>query len=91
MIAINRQLDPDNDDDDAPSETILNWCRQLVATIADGGVWGIPRSQIVFRLDHKKKQLVLIVGSASAPDFIATKKVFKHIGWDVVAGENVSE
>lgn len=81
MIALNR-LQPANDD--VPPEPILQWCRSLVATIKHGGVWGIPRSQIMFRIDQEQKKLILVVGETSDPDFIATQKVFKHIGWDVV-------
>jgi hypothetical protein len=25
------------------------WCRQMFASLAEGGVWGIPRSGVVFR------------------------------------------
>lgn len=86
MIAFNHNHE-DADDDDRPEEHILQWCRELVTTIADGGNWGIPRSQIVFQIDKKARKLVLVVGSKTNPDFIATKRVFKHIGWDVVAKE----
>lgn len=84
MIAFNRLHE---EEDERPEEHILQWCRNLVATIADGGTWGIPRSQIMFRVDKKARKLVLIVGSKHNPDFIATKQVFKHIGWGVVAQE----
>jgi hypothetical protein len=79
---------PDNDEDDEkPPEHVLSWCRNLVETIADGGPWAIPRSQIIFRVDHAARKLILVVGETDAPDFIATKKVFKHIGWSVVGRE----
>lgn len=72
-----------------PPDHILAWCRRHVAMIADGGVWGIPRSGIAFRVDHKNKRLVLTVGRESDDDFQATKHVFSFIGWTVVAeGEN---
>lgn len=86
MIAFN-QNHADDEEDDRPEEHVLRWCRALVETIADGGNWGIPRSQIVFKLDKKARKLVLVFGDADNPDFIATKRVFKHIGWDVVAEE----
>ena len=77
MVALNSN--------NVPPEHVLEWCRQLVRVIRDGGSWGIPRSNLVFRIDHKKKQLVLTVGSPSDDDFEATRHVFSYIGWDVVA------
>lgn len=68
-----------------PPDHILEWCRQLVRTMRDGGVWGIPRSGLVFRIDHKNKKLVLTSGRESDDDFEATRHVFSYIGWDVVA------
>jgi hypothetical protein len=66
-------------------EHVLQWCRNLVLTMRNNGVWGIPRSGIVFTIDKPAKKLVLIVGEESNEDFIATRRVFKQIGWDVVA------
>lgn len=67
-----------------PAQT-LAWCRQLVDTISDGGVWGIPRSGTIFTVDRKNKQLVLSSpGHDDGDDFRATKHVFSYIGWRVV-------
>jgi hypothetical protein len=66
-------------------EHVLQWCRSLVASMKDNGIWGIPRSGIVFKIDKAAKRLVLVVGNESNEDFIATKRVFKQIGWDVVS------
>jgi hypothetical protein len=74
-----------------PPEHILEWCRQVVRIIADGGIWGIPRSGTTFRLDHKNKRLVLTMpGNDDDADFEATKHVFSYIGWDVIK-ENENE
>jgi len=81
MVAFNR----DATDSDRPPEHILEWCRNCVRIIQDGGVWGIPRSGTIFRVDHKNKQLVLIMpGNDDEGDYNATKHVFKFIGWTVV-------
>lgn len=81
MVAFNKKADAF----DQPPEHILEWCRQTVRVIADGGVWGIPRSGTTFRVDHKNKKLILIVaGCDDGGDFQATKHVFKFIGWDVI-------
>lgn len=77
--------------EEAEPEHILAWCRNLVRTMTDGGVWGIPRSGVVFKIDKPNKQLVLIVGTAENPDFIATKRVFKQIGWDVVTKKEADD
>ena len=89
MIAFST-LSQDGDEDDElenPPEHVLNWCRNLIDVLADGAVWGIPRSQIMFRVDKVARKLILTVGETNDPDFIATKKVFKHIGWAVVGKE----
>jgi hypothetical protein len=81
MVAFNKKAESF----DQPPEHILEWCRQTVRVIADGGVWGIPRSGTVFRVDHKNKQLILISpGEDDGADYNATKHVFKFIGWAVV-------
>lgn len=68
-------------------ESVLNWCRNLCAATADGGIWAIPRSGIVFRFDKKNKRLVLVVGTKDDSDFVATKRVFAQIGWTVITDE----
>jgi hypothetical protein len=66
-------------------EDILAWCRNLVRTIKDGGVWGLPAAQSAFKIDKQRKCLVLIEPviptRTSEPAFLATKKWFKKIGW----------
>lgn len=85
MIAVNRLPNDNNDELDNPSPEVLEFCRNVVRIIKHDGVWGIPRSGTLFRVDHNKKQLILIVpGNDDDDDFDATKKVFKHIGWEVV-------
>ena len=80
-----------NNNDGKPPEQILEWCRNIVRIIADGGNWGIPRSGTMFMVDHKQKRLVLVMpGNDDDADFNATKHVFSYIGWDVVK-ENENE
>lgn len=74
--------------DETPPSEVLDWCRNLVRIMADQAVWGIPRSQTIFRIDKQRQRLVLITpGNDDRSDFLATKKVFAHIGWDVVEAE----
>lgn len=82
MVAFNElRINPD----DTPPPDVLAWCENLVRTIKDGGVWGIPRSGTMFRVDHTNKRLVCTsLGFVDDGDFLATKQNFAHIGWDVV-------
>lgn len=64
-------------------EHVLEWCRHLVRAARDGAMWGIPRSGVVFKIDKKKQCLILRVGAETNADFIATRRVFGQIGWDV--------
>jgi hypothetical protein len=70
---------------DHPSEEVLDWCRRLIKSSSHNGIWCIPRSHTTFRFDHHNKQLIQILpGFDDGADFAATKRVFRHIGWDVV-------
>lgn len=59
------------------------WCHSLLSSIKDGGVWGIPRSGLVFRVDHSSKSLTLVSGSRDDEDFAATATAFGRVGWSV--------
>ena len=84
MVALNDNFELDN-----PSESVLDWCRGLVAAAAQDAVWGIPRSGTTFRIDKKNKTLVLVIpGFDDGDDFRATQRVFQHIGWEVVDNDN---
>lgn len=86
MVALN------TNSDDTPTPEIIAWCENLVRTIKDGGVWGIPRSGTMFRVDHQNKRLVCTsLGFADDSDFLATKANFAHIGWDVVMEDKDAE
>lgn len=80
-------------DDGPPPLAVLRWCKQLVRVLKHGGVWGIPRSETLFRVDHVNKKLVCIgLGpDGDDSDFYATQRVFKHIGWGVVFDEAMEQ
>lgn len=84
MIAINKAEQPP---EEPPQEEIDEWCRNIARIIRDGGVWGIPRSGLVFKFQHKNKTMVLVSGNPLHPDFDATQKAFGRIGWRVMARE----
>jgi hypothetical protein len=41
----------------------------------------------VFRIDKSNKRLVLVTGTKDDEDFIATRRVFRQIGWEVLTKE----
>lgn len=92
----NRRADKSTLDDPLdPAEETLEWCRGLVNMLADGAVWGIPRSGAMFRVNKQAKTLTLIpiegTSDAAQGDFEATKLVFAKIGWRVIdSSERVS-
>jgi hypothetical protein len=84
VVTLNKNFELDH-----PDESVLNWCRGLVSAAAQDAVWGIPRSGTIFRIDKKNKTLVLTTpGFDDGDDFRATKRVFKHIGWEVVDNDD---
>jgi hypothetical protein len=84
MVTLNNEFELDH-----PEESVLEWCRNLVRAAAQDAVWGIPRSGTIFRIDKKNKTLVLTLpGFDDGDDFRATKRVFQHIGWEVVENDN---
>lgn len=64
-------------------ESSIEWCRNLVAMLKDGGVWAIPRSMLVFRVDKQTQTLTLVSGDRDSPDVAATREAFGCIGWRV--------
>jgi hypothetical protein len=89
-------LDPNKDDDlqiehaTSPDDT-LDWCRNLIRTLADGAVWGIPRSGVAFKIDKKNQRLIQVVGDKHDTDVTATRIVFRQIGWAVVTQADIAE
>lgn len=60
------------------------WCQNLVNTMRHKGVWGVPRSGLIFEVDKNQQQLKLKSGDITDPDFTAIKHEFAKIGWTVV-------
>jgi hypothetical protein len=40
------------------TENYSAWCQQIFASLAEGGVWGVPRSGLVFQKQGEKLVLV---------------------------------
>lgn len=62
----------------------LDWCRNLVSVIADGGLWAVPRSNLVFRANKTDKTLTLVAGDPCDDDVVESRNVFALIGWRVL-------
>lgn len=56
------------------------WLSSVLMTLGDNGIWGIPRSNTVVRIDKQNKTATVV--SQSSPD-ISIELVFEAIGWTV--------
>lgn len=72
-----------NNYDITTTEGMLNskrWLSSVLMTLGDNGIWGIPRSSTVIRIDKSKKLATVI--AQSSPD-ISIELVFEALGWTV--------
>lgn len=71
-----------------PRSADVIWARQLLGSMADGGIWGIPRCQMLFKIDHQKKQLVQIGGPTEGEDYLneidCNTAVFAEAGYQLI-------
>ena len=65
-------------DDWQPSPSDIQWVRNLINRLNDGGFWQCAEG--VYRVDKKLKTLTLIEGY-KAQIFHRTSKVLPHLGW----------
>lgn len=56
------------------------WLSRVLMTLSDNGVWGIPRSSTVVRI-NKPKKIATVIAQAS-PD-VSIELVFEALGWTV--------
>ena len=56
-----------------PRPSDIAWTQQHLAMIKDGGMWAIPMSKSIYRVDHTKRQLELIEGDALEMHDMVTK------------------
>lgn len=55
------------------------WLIYLIATVRDGAIWGVPRSNSFYKLDKTKKIATKITGGPEP----SIERVFAEIGWTV--------
>ena len=69
-----------------PSPSDIAWTENVLRIIRDGGVWGIPGTGQVYKVDHKEKTLTLIMdpGTPEADELhLKIIAVAKAMGWKV--------
>lgn len=64
-----------------PRPSDIAWTLNLIDKMRDGGIWGIPRCQTVWRFDKTNKVLVCVYGDYNAPDSEALRIICPIIGW----------
>ena len=60
-------------------ENAKRWTLWLLSQIAEGGIWGVPRSYSLYRINHQTRTATKLSGSAE-PDIT---RVFLACGWKV--------
>ncbi len=66
-----------------PLESDIAWCQRLLDMVKDGGVWGLPGCQCIYRIDKKAKRLVLVSGSDLEETHQRNVICFGQLGWSV--------
>ena len=59
----------------------VEWTRELFERLKTGGIWMVPRSGTLVRIDHEKRTAHITEGHTPDPSLV---KVIKAMGWAVV-------
>jgi hypothetical protein len=59
----------------------VKWTQAMFDTVNDGGVWMVPRSMTMVRINKTDRIATLIVGFAPDPSI---RRVIEAMGWTVV-------
>ena len=60
------------------------WLGDFLSRFKEGGVWGIPRANSIYRIEGSRKTAVRIEGEGDK----ATEEVLAAIGWTIEEKEN---
>jgi len=61
----------------------IEWTRQLLSKIKEGGTWGQPGSASSFTFYHSKKEFTVEDSQCTNQDMVnKTKKVLGILGWE---------
>ncbi len=66
-----------------PAESDIQWCSSLLDCVKDGGIWGAPCCQCIYRIDKQAKRLVLVSGSDLEETHRRIVICFGRLGWSV--------
>ena len=69
-----------NLDTDEGMANAVQWTTEHFAKLKDGGVWIVPRSGTLVRVNHTDKTATLHTGAMPDPSI---KRVIKAMGWTV--------
>jgi hypothetical protein len=53
----------------------VKWCKNMFALLAEGGVWGVPRSELIFQ---KRDGALWLVHQPNGPDAQADFEVIRY-------------
>ena len=59
------------------------WLQNVIRLLNDGGEWGIPRNNSVWKFHKKRKVAELIIGDITEPTNAITWDILKHLKWEV--------
>lgn len=68
-----------------PSPHVLNWFRNLLRTLKNGGEWVVPATGQVYQVDQNNRTVKLVLGDPNDPDqwHEKTKLTFQALGYTV--------
>lgn len=69
-------------DTKAGMNNAIKWTQSMFDTIKDNGVWMVPRSMTMVRINKKDRIATIIVGFAPDPSI---KRVIEAMGWTVIS------
>lgn len=66
-----------------PDPAQLQWTRNLIASMNDGGTWGVPANGNVYIFDKKANVLRFVAGDENNVLHQRTVVIFNQLGWTV--------
>lgn len=66
-----------------PTASDIAWANNFIRATAQNARWGIPRSGVVFEVDHDKKCLRQVAGPTEYPEIDINRAVFEKVGYSV--------
>ena len=77
-------MEPDPDWE--PSDSDVAWVENLIRTLKDGGVWGLPSSRSEWQFFKRAKLAVLLCGALEDETNRRTAAILRGLEWTVKEG-----